>query len=94
MLQDSPSIAFVCWPYCLQARDLQERIHGKGLRSALKFRNMFHIIDDEPAPLSSIPLPPALFPLLTIVLCADADAEGDRNESLMSFLWNAQRVNA
>lgn len=45
--QDSPSIAFVCLPYCLQ----EGKGAAKGLRSALKFRNMFHIIDDEPAPI-------------------------------------------
>lgn len=41
-----------------------------------------------------------LYRTLTIVLCADADAdaataaEGARNESLMSFLWNAQRASS
>lgn len=43
-------------------RICRQRIHGKGLRSALKFRNMFHIIDDEPAPLSSFPPPPCPLP--------------------------------
>lgn len=50
--QDSPSIAFVCLPYCLQEDSSRKgKELPKGLRSALKFRNMFHIIDDEPAPI-------------------------------------------